>query len=741
MTTLEFADARLNLDVVDSEELARLLDGGSGGEVVLRGTMEDMFGSGTLILDGLRRRPRYFDGRFLTGADLTRDQDYVRQRQADIARAGGSGVISGLMVEDVDSVGGTTLRIEAGHGVTPNGDLVMLTSARDVPVMDLPTTRQLDAAMGLSADPRVPLVSQSGLFVLGLRAVEFTANPIAAYPRSITGQRTVEDGDIIEATAITLVPFPDTSGAGTAAEARRAVARQIFGSAPEGVPQNILPIAMMALDRGTVRWIDVAMVRRELGTDSGVQISLGGRRRAQAEAQVLQHRAHLQDVLMETLARGLPPIFPASQHFSLLPPAGQLPAACVMPEAEGFQQYYFPPTVDVDLAFVPADEIAARVDETLTLPPIALEGAADVVDATSVVIVVPVSRPAFQRYSASLPSVTTGGRADPTAGLKRPALDMLDALVLQRRKALEAAARDAESAAAAETAALERKAWHAAFAEAVGALPVREDLPPLLWYVRRRSVAYRTNTEGLPIAVGGDDIVISSLVNENLARLKLEKRLAAVDARATPQATARVMALLASPAIAASDVMTAAVVADLEKVSTPQGGTVPTPTPAPGPTPTPTPRPKPPAGETPPIIVQPEPEIMLRSSLVRGATDLSAARSGLARINLATALGTAPVAREDTDMDLSESEVLDIAADYASPRLGEGLAAVAPIIGKDWPTPKQAIAIGDSGVALALDAGLRKVKRDQLPELADKIKTAASKNDSAALAEIAKGLG
>ena len=78
---------------------------------------------------------------------------------------------------------------------------------------------------------------------LALRAVEFTANPIAAYPRTITGKRTVEDGDIIEATAITLVPFPDTSGAANAVEARRAVARQIFGNAPEGVPQNILPIA------------------------------------------------------------------------------------------------------------------------------------------------------------------------------------------------------------------------------------------------------------------------------------------------------------------------------------------------------------------------------------------------------------------------------------------------------------------------------------------------------------------
>src|SRR5918993_2467081 len=126
MTTLEFADARLSLDVVDSEELARLLDGGSGGEVVLRGTMEDMFGSGTLILDGMRRRPHYFDGRFLTGADLTRDQDYVRQRQADMARSAGAGIISGLQVRSMALARGQTIRIAPGVGLTPSGDVVML---------------------------------------------------------------------------------------------------------------------------------------------------------------------------------------------------------------------------------------------------------------------------------------------------------------------------------------------------------------------------------------------------------------------------------------------------------------------------------------------------------------------------------------------------------------------------------------------------------------------------------------
>jgi len=716
MPTLQTADARLNLDVVDSEELARRLNTGLGGEVVLRRTMEDMFGSGTLILDGLRRRPRYFDGRFLTGADLTRDQDYVRQRQADIARAGGSGVIGGLTVEDVDSVGGTSLRIAAGHGVTPTGDLVMLTDALDVPVMDLPTARQLDAAMGLAADPRVPLVSQTGVFVLGLRAVEFTANPIASYPRSITGTRSVEDGDIIEATAITLVPFPDASGAATAAEARRAVARQIFGNAPAGIPQNILPIAMVALDRGSVQWVDVAMVRRELGADSGVQISLGGRPRAQAEAQVLQHRTHLLDVLLEGQARGLPAVFPASQYFSLLPPAGQLPAACVVPGDDGFQQFYFPQPITADLAFVPSDEVAALVEEALALPPIDLQASPSDLSGTGVVIVVPVSRADFQRYSTSLPATITSVRSDATAGLSRPALDMLSALVLQRRTVTEGPAVDP---AAAETLALQNKAWQAAYTEAVAALPASEGVPPLVWFVRRRAVAYRTETEGLPIAVGGDDIVISSLVGENLARLKLEKRLAAIDAKATPQASARAMALLGAPSIVNSDILTAAVIADLEKVSTAP------PAPSPAPTPAPT---------------EIAPALLNRLSAVSPAASLSTVRAGLTRINLATALGTTPAANADTDLGLSESEVLDIAADYSSSRLGDGLAAIAPLMGDGWPTAKQATAIGDSGTAIELDVGLRQASPSRLTDIADELKTAATKNDAAAIEQIAKSL-
>ena len=330
--------------------------------VLSRENMESLLGHSALVLDGLRRRPRYFDGRFLTGADMTRDQEYIRQRQADLARATGTGVVSGLQVSMTGSAGGEMLVIAPGHGVMPTGDIVMVTTRRSIALLDLPTVERLDASMGLRLQPRLPLGRRTGLFLLALRSVEFTANPIAAYPTTITGPRQVEDGDIIEATAITLIPYPDTGGAANLAEARRAVARSIFLGQAEGLPQDALPLAMIAMDRGSIRWIDMAMVRRETGADTPLQVSMGARPRALAEAFVAQYQSHLSDVLRDRAASGLSPAFAAAQYFSALPAAGQLPAATILTDPLGFRQLWFPPAVDVDISFVPVDEVAALVE-------------------------------------------------------------------------------------------------------------------------------------------------------------------------------------------------------------------------------------------------------------------------------------------------------------------------------------------------------------------------------------------
>jgi hypothetical protein len=693
------ATARAAIDVADAREIARLA-GTGGRDMVAREELEDQLGAGPLILDGARVQTNFFDGKFLTAADLTRDQNYIRQRQADMARAAGAGVISGLKVRSFALARGQTIRIEPGVGLTPSGDVVMLAQVRDVPLLDMPVTRQLDAAMGLREEPRVALGRRTGLFILALRAVEFTANPIAAYPQSITGKRTVEDGDIIEATAITLIPYPESSGAATLAEARRAVAKQIFTGKPTGLPQDALPLAMIAVERGTVRWIDAAMVRRETGSDSGVQVALGGRPRSLAEAHVLQHRAHLDDVLGEMHARNMPPIFPAAQHFAALPPAGQLPAAAVQPDQFGFVQLYFPPTVDVDLAFVPADEIGALVEESLALTPIDLQAQAADLDATGVLIMVPVSRQRFQRFDNGLGSTRMAIAADPGAAGGKPAFDMLASLVAKRRKAIESAERDADAKARAEAEELKVKAWHTAFQEAVTALPAQGDRPPLLWYTRRRSIPYQTRVAGVGIAVSGDDVVISSMVNANLARLKLEKRFANLSGKATPQATARVVALLGSHAIARSDVLTVAVLTDLEAaaIATPR----------------------------------PLPDLQTFQPINLGGAIPSRIAAAAAAGPAASAIGPT-ILPIDTGLTLSEAEALAVAQKYGDPRLGEGFDKLDEALGEEWPDAKGVLWLGGSGKALPVDAAFRAAPGEKLADFADLISKAVTAQDTAAI--------
>src|SRR5579863_5578725 len=638
MISLDQAEQRRLISLADADTIASQL----ASSAVSIDATQDQIQQGPVVLDGLRRRPHYFDGRFLTGADLTRDQDYVRQRQADMARAGGVGVISGLNVSEQTLAPGQTLTITPGVGLTPSGDVVMVRTQRQLPLLDLPASRQLDAALGLSEIPSVPLGRVTGLFILALRPVEFSANPIAAYPRTLSGKRTVEDGDIIEAAAITLIPYPNMAGAADIMEARRKVARAIFAGQGGAMPQDALPLAMLALDRGSLRWIDAAMVRRETGAESGVQAMLRTRPRAIAEAFVLQHNGHLADTLNQMAGRGIAPVFPAASVFSLLPPIGPMPAAALRPDSQGFTQLYFPPDIDVDVAFVPDDEIPILAEEAMALPPIDLEAAAGDLSGIGVTILIPVDRPRFLRFRTALDTANLAVASDVANPAPPSAFDMVSALVARRQIVLTPVT-DPAAAAAAQAEALRITAWQSAFTEAVAALSQGPGATPLVWYTRRRSIAQQTRVLGTGVAVGSDDVGLNAMVDANIDRMQLDQRLAAIDGAATPQAVVRLMMLLASPGVANSDPLIVSVISDVEKVIAQEvTPTPPTVVPPTGVTPItvpPTgvpPTVLPPTGVTPvlPLTVRPG---VLNPSLLASAPVANPilARDGLNRIALA----------------------------------------------------------------------------------------------------------
>ena len=118
---------------------------------------------------------------------------------------------------------------------------------------------------------------------------------------------------------------------------------------------NVLLVAMLALQNNLVAWIDVAMVRRELGADRADLPGLGHAPRALRLAHLMQHQVHLADVLNANGGKS----FAAREHFSALPSAGPLLGNH---RQRDFTQRYFPPEVAVDFSIIPEDELPALVE-------------------------------------------------------------------------------------------------------------------------------------------------------------------------------------------------------------------------------------------------------------------------------------------------------------------------------------------------------------------------------------------
>lgn len=516
-----------------------------------------LHGSSALIVDDRRRRPLWFDGRFLAARDLTREQQYFLTRQSDLARTGGTGVVSGLDVELEG--GGRILHIGAGHGVTPSGEAVVLTERLTVRLDAIPEAQILDAAFGILRKPVTAVRNRTGLFLLALRPVELTANPIASYPTTITERRGAEDGDIVDGVAVTLIPYPDPGGDGELEQRRARTAHALFvQSDRSGFPVDALPLAMVALERNTVRWIDVFLVRREIGSAHADVLGLGVAPRALREAHLLQYDAHLRDVLSERAGTNRARAFAATEHFLSLPPCGPMPAHGIHPD--DLRQIFFPPTMLVDLSVIPEDEVPALIEESFRLPPIDLTLGTDALESTSVMVVIPVPLARVRTLEASLSRLTRTVPA-PAPGLiadRRP-IDVLRGIRLARVPLIARPAADPEEA-----------LWRQELANAAASGD------GLLWYVRRRNVDHRTDLAGRVVALSGDENAVETRVNSRIDLLGLTPNVNRITAATTTIARADVISVLASPAVSASPLLANAVVSELEAETTrpaPSGGT------------------------------------------------------------------------------------------------------------------------------------------------------------------------
>ena len=497
-----------------------------------------------LVEESHRVRPRYFDGKFLAARDLTRDQAYFLARQSGFARALGSGIVEGLQVRA--GTVASDLEVDAGFGYTTAGELVSLSRTVRVSLAQLFRLQTLAAQLDTLRRLNPPLRNRTGVFVLGLRALEFSANPVAAYPSTLDGPRQVEEGDIVEASALTLSHWVDAPQDSLDGQ-RGALARDAFvtQSLP-ALPAEMLPLAIVAITGDNIRWIDMHLVRRAAGQAHADVLGFGFAPRLQREAHLAQYTQHLSEVM----ARGASGRPNAAQHFSALPAAGPMPAAAL--NAADFSQSWFPPGVDAELMLVPEDEIPALVEESLLLPPIDLSLNAAAQESTAVAILVPVPREALARQAARLRQRLQRATTTPAIrlGAKRLPLDTIR-LLSRTRLSLNL-----------PTPLSTVDPVDAVWAELLSA-------QSMLWYMRRRNLSLRPEIDGTLVAVidaEGDPAVPTDGPRSRAARSasRASPRVAKLLAKCSVYAAAELSRLLASPKIRASPLLSEAVLHRLE---------------------------------------------------------------------------------------------------------------------------------------------------------------------------------
>jgi len=435
---------------------------------------------GSVIVDYRRSRPRWFDGRFLKAADLNREINYFLTRQADLAVAAGTGVVEGLQVREHSATG---INISQGHGMTFDGERVFLPKDITINLHDIPLAEELNVKLGLSRKPAPPDRSRSGIYIIALRPLEFTADPTASYPVDVDGHRQMRDGNIIEATAVTLIPYSYPAGAAVSRESRRAqIAHQIFTENSEyRMSSSTLPLAMMEMRRGKLLWLDNYMVRRDMGSVYSDVLGFGFVPRPLRRSHFKQYDEMIEDIVNARQQAGTNLRFSAAEYFVSLPSAGKLPSASV--DINTFTQYYFPDAMDVEMSIIPEDELVTLVEESLLLPPIMLNIEEEAQAAHSVMIFLPVPRQTFYGMTRTLKKVPTPVRFPIKKVRSRFAPKDYVQLFRAKLPDFEMPERKNKDA-------LKEVAWKSLIAKA-----------QYLWYVRRRNLSYKDEVTGTAIHV------------------------------------------------------------------------------------------------------------------------------------------------------------------------------------------------------------------------------------------------
>lgn len=325
------------------------------------------------ITDGGIASTNFFNGRLLSGEDLTREQEANREARRRLGQAIGSGISYGLEVstpDEVDTRLMPVVRIEAGMAINGRGETLVLGNPVQVSLMRQPDSEAAGTTTDLFKDCLPP---QAGVYVADAGVYLLTISPAAARsgraPVSGLGNITASCNTryTVESVQFRLVQIPLTAqelGADNAKLLRNQIAYKCFGydavrsfiadlftampedyGAVDDLPASRLndcdvPLALLHwTTAGGINFVDLWSVRRRLVQKSATEewsLFADERRTREGEAMFLQFQEHVRSLLKTDN----PHTIIAKDHFERLPPVGILPIAATSLKGFDFMNFF-----------------------------------------------------------------------------------------------------------------------------------------------------------------------------------------------------------------------------------------------------------------------------------------------------------------------------------------------------------------------------------------------------------------
>ncbi|HEY0461051.1 MAG TPA: hypothetical protein VGC97_18085 [Pyrinomonadaceae bacterium] len=355
------------------------------------------------IVNGSLRATNFFNGRLVTGADMTREQAARREAVSRIGQAAGEGVVYGLEVEK-DTLAGTQpiVGIKAGLAVNACGQALYLADDVSVNLLERETApaQAKDIFGECGAITVGNYTSGYGLYLLVISPAQSTEG--SAPTSGLNNVFSSCNTDVILETVQFRRLAMDTYLQGETPPAgkllRNYIAYRCFGALktrkffadPLGTPlasyglidemrdktlaKSEVPLAVIHWTESGIKFVDNWAVRRRVTKKSPggnwTQL-LSDRRASETEAMMRQFEEQLKRIELEENNLTL---IKAEDFFRFLPPAGILPLAVAGKPQKGFNAVNFFGTKGTKLIVnTDGDRLRPLLDNALNHEPIDLQ--------------------------------------------------------------------------------------------------------------------------------------------------------------------------------------------------------------------------------------------------------------------------------------------------------------------------------------------------------------------------------